>query len=337
MPSLIRHPKSGIFYAIHRVNKKQVWRSLRTRSSHAAHTEYAKLLQTTDPRNKSLLSNQIKEFLDHIGSTCGVKTCKIYEHALRRFLTLTGDIPVSDINQRHFDKFVTESVKTISNISVNVQIRALKAFFSCLKRWQVLSSNPLDGAKQLQVPEKMPAYFSEEELGQYLNTIKQDPWLYEIVVFAVLTGARLGEIVNLQWKDVDLSNRRILIQSSLSYQTKNGKIRGIPINENLWKSLSAKGEREGYVFKGRKGEARAYLAFVSKQFKKSIRKGSFSEELHFHSLRHTFASLLVKAGVSLYQVQKLLGHSNIQVTQMYAHLEPSNLHSAVNILNFGRL
>ncbi len=335
MPSLFRHPKSGIFYAIHRVNKKQVWRTLKTRNRLVAHSEFAKVVQNSDPRRKTLLSNQIKEFIDHVSSTRGVKTCKIYEHALRRFLVITGDIPVSDVNERHFDKFVSETVKTISNVSANVQIRALKAFFNCLKRWKVLSASPLEGAKQLRVEEKMPAYFSEEELHQYLNTIKNDSWLYEIVIFAVLTGTRLGEIVNLQWKDVDLANKRIFIQSSLSYQTKSGKARAIPISENLWRCLSTKSDRQGYVFRGRRNGGRAYLAFVSRQFKKSIRMGGFSEELHFHSLRHTFASLLVKGGISLYQVQKLLGHSNIQVTQMYAHLEPSNLHNAVNILDFG--
>ena len=54
--------------------------------------------------------------------------------------------------------------------------------------------------------------------------------------------------------------------------------------------------------------------------------------LHFHSLRHTFASWLVQEGVSLYEVQRLLGHSNISVTEIYAHLQPCQLHSAVNKL-----
>lgn len=332
MPSLIRHPRSGIFYIIRRINKKQVWKSLKTRDKFIAHTEYTKLLKITDPQFNSLLSNQIEEFLAHVSLRCGVKTCKIYRHALQHFLIVTGDISVTEVNERHFDKFVSETIKTVRNISANVQIRALKAFFSCLMRWKVLGSNPLEGAKQLHIAEKIPAYFSEEELKEYLQYIKDDRWLYDIVLFAVLTGARLGEIANLQWRDIDLINKRIIIRSSLSYQTKNGKIRTIPIHDTLWKNLSAKGEKEGFVFKGRKREAKAHLPFVSRQFKKSVSKGGFNGELHFHSLRHTFASLLVQKGVSLYHVQKLLGHSSPSMTEIYAHLGATELSGSIERL-----
>lgn len=61
-----------------------------------------------------------------------------------------------------------------------------------------------------------------------------------------------------------------------------------------------------------------------------VHKLGLNEKLHFHSLRHTFASWLVQNGVSLYEVQKLLGHGNISVTQVYAHLQPERLHSTVN-------
>ena len=65
-------------------------------------------------------------------------------------------------------------------------------------------------------------------------------------------------------------------------------------------------------------------------FKEYVLKAGLESRLHFHSLRHTFASWLVQDGVSLYEVQKLLGHSNIAVTQVYSHLQPEGLHSTVN-------
>ena len=72
--------------------------------------------------------------------------------------------------------------------------------------------------------------------------------------------------------------------------------------------------------------------FISKQFKKAIRKAELSEEIHFHSLRHSFASALVQRGVSLYAVKELLGHENIKTTQIYSHLQKENLMEAVNLL-----
>ena len=70
--------------------------------------------------------------------------------------------------------------------------------------------------------------------------------------------------------------------------------------------------------------------FISKTFKKCVLDAELDERLHFHSLRHTFASWLVQEGVSLYEVQKLLGHPSSSVTQIYSHLQPEQMHSTVN-------
>ena len=72
--------------------------------------------------------------------------------------------------------------------------------------------------------------------------------------------------------------------------------------------------------------------FISHKIKKIIKQAGINQQLNFHSLRHTFASWLVQAGVSIYEVSKLLGHSNIRTTEIYAHLEIGNLHEAVKKL-----
>jgi site-specific recombinase XerD len=71
-------------------------------------------------------------------------------------------------------------------------------------------------------------------------------------------------------------------------------------------------------------------SFVSHRFKEYVRMAGLDERLHWHSLRHTFASWLVQDGVSLYAVQKLLGHSSVTVTEIYSHLQPEKLHDTVN-------
>ena len=71
---------------------------------------------------------------------------------------------------------------------------------------------------------------------------------------------------------------------------------------------------------------------MSKQFKKAVRDANLSEEYHFHTLRHSFASILAQRGVSLYVIKELLGHKDFSTTQKYAHLQAGNLAKAVNLL-----
>ena len=92
-----------------------------------------------------------------------------------------------------------------------------------------------------------------------------------------------------------------------------------------------KSKRSEYVFTKYNG-MRYQHSFSSKKFKQYLRKVGLNEEIHFHSLRHSFASNLVRKGVSLYIVKELLGHSNITTTMMYAHLDNSSLVKAVGML-----
>jgi integrase/recombinase XerD len=72
--------------------------------------------------------------------------------------------------------------------------------------------------------------------------------------------------------------------------------------------------------------------YVSKKFKKAVRACKLNDKVHFHTLRHSFASLLVQKGVSLYVVKELLGHEDLATTQIYSHLQEDNLRQAVNLI-----
>jgi integrase/recombinase XerD len=76
-----------------------------------------------------------------------------------------------------------------------------------------------------------------------------------------------------------------------------------------------------------------YQESISKQFKKIIRKSNLNEKIHFHTLRHSFASLLVKKGVSLYIIKELLGHEDLATTQIYSHISNVSLVQAINYIN----
>jgi integrase/recombinase XerD len=152
-------------------------------------------------------------------------------------------------------------------------------------------------------------------------------------VTALLTGLRLSELLSLQWNDIDFTSKVILVRNTVTFTTKTRKNRIVPMSDELYRLLKERKEAIRFecevVFHNKNGGELLYTS-VSQKFKKYIRRAGLNDKLHFHSLRHSFATALVSAGVSLYAVQKLLGHTTIRTTEIYSHLLPQQLHFEVN-------
>ncbi|HXW68163.1 MAG TPA: site-specific integrase, partial [Dissulfurispiraceae bacterium] len=161
-------------------------------------------------------------------------------------------------------------------------------------------------------------YLSLEESRALVEAC--DPHLKPIVVTALNTGMRRGEIFRLKWEQVDLKHGFILLKSD---ETKNGERREIPINATLRTTLQGLTRRLDvpYVFFD-PATGKPY-GEVKRSFKSALRRAKI-QDFHFHDLRHTFASHLVMAGVDLTTVKELLGHKNITTTLRYAHLAPEH-------------
>jgi integrase/recombinase XerD len=334
MPTLIQD-KTGIFYIVYTVRGKRVWRTTGTRNRTRAYTAFLKASTDTSPvihqTKAPLLSKCAADFLDYVKANLSPKTLSTYELVLKRFREHFGKIDIDQIGTREMDFYKIDRSKKVSPSSVNIELRGIKAFFNCLKRWEIISRNPCEGIKFVRLPQQLPAYLTEADLNKLINSL-EDEWLRKIVIFAAMTGARLGEVMNLDWKDVNLTNRTALIHSSISYTVKGGRMRSVPLNSTVYELLMKDPNKDGLVFPGKRG-GDANLNFVSASFRKAVRKAGIDRRIHFHSLRHTFASLLVKNGVSLYQVQKLLGHTTSRVSEIYAHLQTGDLHEVVDIIN----
>jgi integrase len=233
------------------------------------------------------------------------------------------------VTAEHFDQYKAEWLKQVKPVSVNIELRALRAAFSTAKRWRLIESDPFSEVELASVPERTPLFLTIKDAKRLLACIHED-WLREAVLFALLTGMRRSEVLNLKWENVDFSRRLIHIESNPSFKTKQGRRRTIPLNATalrLVRSRQGKSSCE-YVFS--LNDRPIYGNWVQHLFKRYVRRAGLSEGIHFHSLRHTFASWLVQSGASLYEIQKLLGHSGPQVTQIYAHLSPSELHETVD-------
>lgn len=187
-------------------------------------------------------------------------------------------------------------------------------------------SNPVKGLK-LREPEGRLRYLTRDEYARLVSVA--DGYLRDFIILGVQTGMRRGELNKLRWDRVDLEQGLINLRSE---DTKAGKPRSIPINQEARKALERRKVQGGspYVFPGTKPPYE-YLADPKKSFQSACKRAEL-EDVTPHILRHTTASWMAMAGVPMLEIQKILGHSSMQVTMRYAHLAPSHLRSAVDAL-----
>jgi integrase len=335
MPTLFKR-SNGIYYAVladearHRrwvsTGERRKTDALKTLSSLMA-------LAPNGQRGSLCLSEFLRQLSEYGGSVFSRENLLIYQRSFRSFISCVGDVALGSVTQRQIDNFKAARLKSVKSVTLNLELRTLRAGFYIAFRWKLITENPFKGVRLCALDDGTPPFFLREEFQSLLATIEEE-WLRDLVLVAALTGMRRGELVHLRWSDVDMENRMIRVQSSANYRTKRGKSRAIPMSPEVEEAIE---RRKGctcghYVFHvhGKIIHERG----LSRRFKRHIRRSELNEGLHFHSLRHSFASWLVQGGVSLYQVQKLLGHSSIKVTEIYSHLMADDLRPAVNQIAF---
>ncbi len=329
MPSLFKR-SNGVYYICYEEDGKRRWRSTGQTIKPAALKEL--IAFQTSPRklpSRITLQSFIEEFLAYGKITFAPKTVEIYDRALHKLLSFAGNKVLSSVIPRDVDLYRAHRLSEVSPTSVNIDLRTLRAAFYTAVRWKLIPENPFKKVPFVRIPDRQPAYLTKEDFEGLLPLVSER-WLRELIIASVSTGMRRGELLNLRWKDLDFERRLINIQSSDIFRTKGGKRRSVPMNDIVSQILWEKAQRSlgEYVFTlhGRKIDGN----WVTCKFRRYIRRAGLNPKLHFHSLRHTFATWLVQGGVSIYEIQKLLGHSNIAVTQIYSHLTSSELHDAVN-------
>lgn len=220
--------------------------------------------------------------------------------------------------------------------TINFEVGVLKTIFYLAIKWDYLKENPTKGVRKLKVNDTEPVRFlTVEECKKLLEACPPD--LYPIYFTFLNTGMRRGELENLEWKDIDFRRRKIKIQWKKNRQPKTGE-REIPISQQLYdllqrlKEENDNGLKSRYIFHHQDG-GKLKTKLREKLIK--IAEAAGIEGLtKVHTLRHTFASHLVMQGVDLPTVKKLMGHSDIQTTMIYAHLAPDHLADAVDKLPF---
>lgn len=242
-----------------------------------------------------------------------------------------GKKNIADITPRMVDEYKKSRFSLIKPATINRTLAILRKMFNDAIRWGFLAFSPMRFVNQLQEPQKGFDFYKEEEVRLFLPSCSPD--FHPIAWCAVYTGMRVGEIVALKWKDIDLERRIIRVERSGNGTTKSGKVRYIPINSRLLEILKALWQKRNgeLVFPGRNGGMRS-IDFRGEMRRAAERAGV--KRLRMHDLRHTFASNYVAKGGNIISLQKILGHSTINMTLRYAHLAPDFVAREIDLLNF---
>lgn len=214
--------------------------------------------------------------------------------------------------------------------------RTLKAAFEKGASWGDIRENPFSKFRLTKIPETTAPHVTEKDLEAILDQkISSD--YKDLFTFALDTGMRLGEIVNMRWRSVDLDRKEMKVTNTKTFTTKGKKERLIPISDRLYKILvdrRARAFAQGtptYVFE-RRGK-KFNSGYVSRKFKKAVRLAGLDEDLHFHSCRHGFGTSLIRANANPVIVKELMGHSELATTLRYVHPNEDDLVQAIKKLD----
>ncbi|MDX1490813.1 MAG: tyrosine-type recombinase/integrase [Pseudohongiellaceae bacterium] len=205
-------------------------------------------------------------------------------------------------------------------------IKLIRYIFNLAIQWDFLTANPAAKIALFNADNKVENLLSNEQFDQLLKVLHTHPnrQACQVALFLLSTGARLNEALTATWEQIDLNEKVWRIPATNS---KSKKLRAIPLNSSALEVLRTimPEELSGWVFTNPRTGTRLKTLHCAWD---NIRKTANLPFLRIHDLRHSFASLMVNSGRSLYEVQHLLGHSTPQVTTRYAHLSAGTLLSA---------
>jgi integrase/recombinase XerD len=324
---------NGIYYIGWKEGEKIRWKSTKCdKKSDAIHYLQSFKVDEIDIEETPFLTELWKKYnqtqVQHIRRT----TIQSYELALKSFVTVCGDKQIDKYTLQDVERYKQYHLsRNLSASSVNIYYRSIKVIFNFGVRNEFISKTPFSKSSQIKVPQRMPLYLTAEDLQQLLSVV-QEQVLKDIFRFAVFTGMRLNEITNMKWTQVDFIKKQISVENTDTFLTKSGRVRTVPMHDEVIKMLEriqSQCSGVGYVFVKKSGFKFAGT-FVSHTFKKYVRLAKLNDGLKFHSCRHSAASAMSSQNVSLFIIQKILGHANISTTSIYSHLSSSSLNDSIN-------
>lgn len=219
--------------------------------------------------------------------------------------------------------------------SVNNHLAILRAVLNISKRWQIIDRVPF--YKELKISIHKTRFLSKLEVNR-LIAAADEPWK-SMIIICLHTGIRIGELASLQREDVEFNASKLIIRRNAWRKhiglPKSGRNREISLNaivQETFRNMYKQRDTSIWIFHQFNGERLSH-AMCRRPLHRACKQAGVSL-LQWHTLRHTFASHLVSAGVPLREVQQLLGYANYTTTERYSHLSPQMTQHAVTLLKY---
>ena len=251
-----------------------------------------------------------------------------------------GETPMAILTVKEIEKWILGQKKEgYKNSTINKHIVLLKRLFNLAERWdfQNVKTGHVNRVRKLFEGEPTQHFLSQDDLSIILKECDKSDNLFlgKIVRFLILTGCRKGEALQASWDQIDIQFGIWTVPMS-----KNGRPRRIFISSTckdflqalikFRKDLNLSSTDTNPLFTNlNSGQSYKCIQTAWMHAKKSCNK----EHIRIHDLRHTFASILINNGATIYEVQRLLGHSSVNVTQRYAHLLPNKLCETADLIS----
>ena len=246
-------------------------------------------------------------------------------HLLPRFGSkYLDEITRQDIVKMHYERKAAGAAAG----SANRLLIMMRFIFNLAVRWELpgIKANPTKGVPLMEENNKKERYLSVQEAQRLYTAVcdSANPMLKFIVPMLILTGARKREVLDARWKDFDFLRRIWRIPTP-----KTGKARHVPLSDGVISLLSAmpRNQKCEWAF-ANPGTDKPYVSIFCAW--NTARTSAGLSDVRMHDLRHSFASLLINSGRTLYEVQHILGHTQVKTTQRYAHLSQDTLLAAAN-------
>ena len=280
--------------------------------------------------------------MKYVVSNFTKSTQEKYSLTFRNLKRILNDIPVQSVTINEIEYYKSVRVKEVNPVSCNIEIRNIRAICNLSIKLGLMDGHSLKGIQQFKIPQKEYLSFTDSEVELIIKNI-EDKTLKWIVLIGLMTGCRLDEICNIQFGDINLKDRILRIRNKPNFKTKTGRIRNIPISNDLYSliesiiktddNIIALYTDDDYLFRNKRN-VKFNKDYISRSFKKVLRKLNMAEKYHFHCLRHTFITKLIKNGVPINYVKELAGHSQIETTLGYVHIVTDDLRKAVDSITF---
>ena len=252
------------------------------------------------------------------------------ESLFKQLKSVFGDVYLADIAPAMISDYkVKRRGDGVSPRTINYELTVMShAFNIAIREWGLASDNPVMKVRKERVNNKIERWLTLDEEEKLLQVSPK--WLQDIIVFAINTGLRQSEILDLKWGQIDMDRKTVTIS-----EQKNRCVDTLPLNKTALGVLSEKKESSritsNFVFPNTEGH-RIVTSNLLRAYRRVVKKSGIAK-LRFHDLRHTFASRLVQSGADLFSVQKLGRWKNTSMVMRYAHHYPESLRKTIEMMD----